>query len=150
MNWVYLTCEGIEAPPWGSRFVDICHKILNLMGIDNREVSLLLCNDERIQELNYRYRDIDRPTDVLSFGQGDNFPHDKESHSGFPFGDVVISLDTLMGQAEKYNVDPAEEAKRLLIHGLLHLGGMKHENKRSKMIRLQEKLLNKIKEETLF
>jgi len=81
------------------------------------QVSLLLCSDDLIRELNCVYRGKDSPTDVLSFPQNDPTL----------LGDVVISLDTAARQARELGCDLQDEVERLLVHGLLHLLGYDHE-----------------------
>lgn len=81
------------------------------------QVSLLLCGDDLIRELNSTYRGEDSPTDVLSFPQNDPIL----------LGDVIISLDTAARQAREFGCDLQDEVERLLIHGLLHLLGYDHQ-----------------------
>lgn len=88
------------------------------------EVSVLLTDDVEIQELNLEYRDLDEPTDVLSFplqeGEGAGIQPDM-------LGDVVISLEYAGRQAAGRGWDLGAELDFLLIHGLLHLLGHDHE-----------------------
>ena len=82
------------------------------------EISLLLCDDPFIQALNVQYRGLDKPTDVLSFGQG-------EAGESLPtvLGDIVISLPTAARQAEKAGWPLENEVILLAVHGGLHLLG---------------------------
>jgi probable rRNA maturation factor len=80
------------------------------------EVSVLFCDDPFIKELNARYRRVDRPTDVLSFRQGQPAPHEPE-----PLGDIVISLETVERHCSGERGDMRAEIKLLFCHGLLHL-----------------------------
>lgn len=99
--------------------------ILENQDIDNWDVSVLFCDDDFMQELNKNYRNIDAPTDVLSFEQGDSYT-DEEGNEFFCAGDIVISVETLEQNASKFNLPANEELKRLLVHGILHLDGMDH------------------------
>ncbi len=85
------------------------------------ELSVLLCDDPFIEQLNRSYRKKSGPTDVLSFGQ--DVP---EFHGARVLGDIVISLETV----ERYcGGDPAamrSEVRLLFCHGLLHLLGFEH------------------------
>jgi len=85
------------------------------------EVSLLLTDDKRIHELNKQYRNVDRPTDVLSFSQiaGGTPPR----CAAGPLGDIVISVETAVRQAEEMNKVFDDEMDLLAGHGLLHLLG---------------------------
>jgi probable rRNA maturation factor len=84
------------------------------------ELSVLLTTDRRIRGLNRRWRDIDRPTDVLSF------PLSEPPGNGPLLGDVVISLDTAVRRARRDGRRVREELDRYLAHGLLHLLGFDH------------------------
>ncbi len=96
--------------------------ILDCLGKDNLEISVLICNDEKIKTLNKAYRNIDAATDVLSFPQEDNFrDHDKNYA-----GDVVLSLETAKRQASETGEPLGHVVKHLLIHGFLHLIGFDH------------------------
>lgn len=89
---------------------------MSALGLQDPEVSILLTDDEGIRGLNKQYRDMDRPTDVLSFPLGDSYM----------LGDIVISLERVSAQAKDYRVTFDEELSRLLLHGLLHLLGYDH------------------------
>ena len=103
------------------------------------EVNLLLTSDEEIHRINLEYREIDRPTDVLSFPQVEyNAPADfswAEEHEIECFhpdsgelilGDIIISLDKVSEQAEKYNHGKRREYAFLIAHSMLHLLGYDH------------------------
>lgn len=99
------------------------------------ELSLVLCDDAHIQELNLEWRGVDAPTDVLSFEleDGDEGEVDEEGNSTAPqlpvnvLGDVVISLDTAARQAAERQYGLMDETRVLLVHGVLHLLGFDHE-----------------------
>ena len=96
------------------------------------ELSVLLCDDPTIHELNRTYRHIDRPTDVLAFAMQETMPTDANDPTptvAAPtdlLGDVVISVETARRQAKARNVPIVSEATFLLAHGLLHLLGYDH------------------------
>lgn len=83
------------------------------------EVSVALVDPDKIQELNLRYRHIDRPTDVLSFDLSDD---------GKISGEVVISPQVAMENAIGDADEGADEIESLLIHGLQHLLGYTHDH----------------------
>lgn len=93
---------------------------LAALGRGRAELSVLLTTDRRIRGLNRRWRDIDRPTDVLSF------PLSEPPGFGPLLGDVVISLDTAVRRARQDGRRVQEELDRYLAHGLLHLLGFDH------------------------
>lgn len=87
------------------------------------EISATLCGQKRIWALNKKYRNIDRPTDVLSFGQ-DRL----KAMADQPvfLGDIVISVKEAKKNAKKYRRSFEEEMEELLYHGLKHLLGYHH------------------------
>lgn len=110
---------------------------------EDRDFSLHFISDEEIRELNNEYRDIDSPTDILTFriNDGEEFPNMGEEEE---LGDIFISLESMKRNAEEFKASAAEEMRRLLLHGLLHLRGMDHKTNdfsSEEMLILQEKLL---------
>jgi probable rRNA maturation factor len=108
--------------------IDISKKIEKVMShLDclNEEVSILLTADGDIRELNQQFRDIDQPTDVLSFPQ--NAEEDPPTPGEIILGDIAVSLDTAQVQAKEHGLTFEEEIILLLIHGILHLLGYDHE-----------------------
>ena len=142
MNEVNVAVSDIEPPGWLPRLECICQTILGKLPVSGKEVSILLCSDLVISRLNRKYRQIDAPTDVLAFPQEDGetpgFSHDL-------LGDVVISVETLKRNSQTLQIPFEEEFFRLLIHGLLHLMGLEHEE----MLEKQEKIVNYVKKEKL-
>ena len=124
------------------RVENFISEVLNELNLKNWDISLLFCDDAFIQNLNKQYRDIDLPTDVLSFEQGDEY-FDDAGETRFMAGDIVISLDSLHFNAEEFNVEINEELKRLIVHGILHLNGMDHSDTspEQEMLKFQEELL---------
>ena len=128
------------------RVENFISEVLNELNLKNWDISLLFCDDAFIQNLNKQYRDIDSPTDVLSFEQGDEY-FDEAGETRFMAGDIVISLDSLRFNAEEFNVEINEELKRLIVHGILHLSGMDHSDNspEQEMLKFQEELLMQYK-----
>ena len=77
-------------------------------------VEIIVVNDATITDLNTRYLNHPRPTDVIAF------PLEEDVSRGIE-GEIYISSDTARRQSAEYGVRPVEEFARLLIHGLLHL-----------------------------
>ena len=118
---------GVRAPGGDDRaaLARFGEAALDVLGYGRAELSVLLCDDRFIRDLNLRFRGIDAPTDVLSFEQGD--PVLGEPVLGEPvLGDVVISLDTARRQARTAGKAEAAELRELLLHGILHLLGRDH------------------------
>ena len=129
--------------------------VLDELSVQACEISLLLCSDDFIRELNGRYRGKDEPTDVLSFSQNEGYDMGVPGQNGgiAPlFGDVVISFETVRRQAYVYSVSEEEELKRVVLHGILHLLGMDHQTngEEEPMLRKQEELLARLSGVRLF
>ena len=117
------------------------------------EVSVLLCDEAAMRDLNARYRGIEAPTDVLSFGQFEALPGDPSGgHWPAPSapvaGDVVIAVDVAGRQAALRGEPLERELCRLLVHGMLHLVGMDHADPPAEdepMLTLQERMLAELR-----
>lgn len=103
------------------------------------EVHVLITDDERIRDLNRRFRDVDRATDVLSFPDGDVLPSGRTL-----LGEIVISLPTARRQASELGHDEVRELSELILHGVLHLIGYDHENDRGQMNALELELREEV------
>ena len=99
------------------------------------EINVLITNDQGIQVINKASRDIDRPTDVLSFPMFElepgNPPEDWEEYLDpatdmCPLGDMCISLERAIAQAKEYGHSVRREVGYLTIHSMLHLLGYDH------------------------
>ena len=82
-------------------------------------ISVILVDDSKIQDLNQRYLNKNRPTDVMAFHLGE---------SGGLKGEVYISVERAKEQAGRYRVSFEDELSRLVIHGVLHLLGCDDES----------------------
>ena len=121
------------------------------------EISLLITDDEAIKELNGEFRHIDKSTDVLSFPMAEfetagDFTGMEEDVSlfdpdtgEFVLGDIVISMDHVIRQAEAYGHSRKRELAFLIAHSMLHLMGYDHmdEAEREEMETRQEEILSK-------
>ena len=104
------------------------------------EVSVTFTDDVHIRELNRRYRDIDKSTDVLSFPLGVNGEYDINHDTGAKLlGDIVISIDHAEAQAEEYGHSLQREIGFLTVHSMLHLLGYDHKNGGLEEVRMREK-----------
>ena len=90
------------------------------------EVSVTLTDNEGIHALNREYRNVDRPTDVLSFPLSDGEDYDTDGDAVL-LGDIVISLERAQTQAEEYGHSFEREVAFLTVHSMLHLLGYDHE-----------------------
>ena len=98
------------------------------------EVGYLFCDDEKILEVNREYLGHDYYTDIITFD------YDEGTEIN---GDIVISLDTVRSNAEKYGKTYDEELRRVIIHGILHLCGIndKGPGEREQMEAAEDKAL---------
>lgn len=79
------------------------------------DINYLFCTDEKMLEINNQYLSHDFYTDIITFDYSEG---NKIS------GDIVISLDTVRSNSQKYNTGLSEELHRVIIHGILHLCGI--------------------------
>lgn len=97
--------------------------------LDSAEVEVTFVDDNEIHELNKEFRNIDRSTDVLSFPLGENGVYDTNPATNAKMlGDVVISLEHAVAQAEEYGHTLQREVAFLTVHSMLHLLGYDHVN----------------------
>jgi probable rRNA maturation factor len=119
---------GEVSPKALERFVGVVCREARLRG----EVNVLLTNDRRMRELNRRFRQKDKTTDVLSF----------PSTNG---SDIAISVPMAKSSARQLGHGVADEIKILLLHGALHLKGHDHESDNGRMARIEKRLRKKLK-----
>lgn len=92
------------------------------------EVNVTFVDDVQIKELNVQYRNKDSSTDVLSFPMGESGKFDLDPDTGaYVLGDIVISLEHAVAQAEKYGHSMQREVGFLTVHSMLHIMGYDHE-----------------------
>ena len=91
--------------------------------LDNVEFNVIFVDINKIHEINKTYRNIDRPTDVISFALEDNLDIELDHRV---LGDIYICLEKAHEQAIEYNHSYLRELSFLMIHGLLHLLGYDH------------------------
>jgi probable rRNA maturation factor len=129
------------------RLIRAAEKSLQVEQFDkSAEISIVLMDDERIQELNREYRKADRPTDVLAFSQLEGEPA-KAPEDRVALGDVVVSIDTAERQAAEQGHALENELDLLIIHGVLHLLGYDDETEAdaAEMRRHEKRILDELK-----
>lgn len=118
-----------------------CHAVLvqeNFEG--SAEISVTFVDDEQIKELNKTHRSIDKATDVLSFPLGENGVYDINHETGAKMlGDIVISMERAVAQAEEYGHPLQREVAFLTVHSMLHLLGYDHVNGGLEAVHMREK-----------
>ena len=116
---------AVAEGPAAVEIEELCALALSSAGISEGHVAIQLVDEDRIRELNREFRDIDDPTDVLSFGVDE----DGDPAGPRELGDIVICPE---------HTDDLREA---VIHGALHLTGMDHETDDGEMLALQAELM---------
>lgn len=141
---------------WISRLEQLLQIAAEQEGLTEGEVSLTFVDDDEIHRLNREFRNIDRPTDVLSFAmleKGEDEPEivfevesedEQDPFSGM-LGDIIISTERAQAQSEEYGHSLEREIGFLFVHGFLHLIGYDHEDAEgeAEMTAKQEEVLQK-------
>ena len=140
MNKIYITNNAGISQEAKNIIKQAVNKTLEYMKITNPcEVSVLICSNDEIRELNKEYRDKDSVTDVLSFPQYDG------QAVGGAIGDIVVSGKKATEQAQEYGHSFEREIAFLTVHSMLHLLGMDHETSKQdeqEMFGLQDEILS--------
>ena len=119
-------------------FSQVAKKVLLGENRGTETLSLAFVNKEEIKKLNKKFRNKNKPTDVLSFDLGNDEY----------LGEIVICPEVVAENAKKYGVTKKKETMKVFVHGILHLCGYDHETSKKdaeEMEKLQEKYLSKIK-----
>jgi len=117
--------QALEGGPAALELEQLCALALSSAGIEDGHVAIEFVDEERSRELNLRWRGIDEPTDVLSFGVDE----DGDPAGPRELGDIVICPPR------------TEDLREAVIHGALHLTGMDHETDHGEMLALQAELM---------
>ncbi len=144
MSEIAARAMDIDEPSWLPEAREFAQSALDEIGAQDWLVSLIFCSDAFMQGLNREYRKLDEPTDVLSFPMGERTGNGSESQ--YLAGDIVISPAACERNCAEFGVDFREELGRLIVHGLLHLEGMDHEDEDPgrPMLRRQEEILGRL------
>jgi len=101
------------------------------------ELSVILVSREEIRKVNREYRNIDRATDVISFAFSDG---EGAEYAPYLLGDLIISPEIVKNHSEKYGVSIEHELSFMIVHGVLHLLGFDHIDKKEReLMREKEK-----------
>lgn len=118
-----------------------CHAVLEHEGfVGSAEVEVSLVDDPQIHAINLEQRQIDAPTDVLSFPLGEDGVYDVNPATGaYMLGDIVISMEKAQAQAQEYGHTFQREVGYLTVHSMLHLLGYDHVAGGLEAVRMREK-----------
>lgn len=117
-------------------------KIIKLAKIKNGDLSVALVGERKMRAINHQWREQNKVTDVLSFSLAE------EESKNIISGEIFICPSQIARQAEKNKESFHSELTRILVHGILHLLGYEHEQKKKDaelMFAKQEQLLKKLK-----
>lgn len=117
-----------------------CAAVLENQNFENAaEVTVTFVDDERIHELNKKFRNVDKSTDVLSFPLGENGEYDLNPETNaLQLGDIVISVEHAMKQSVEYGHSFEREMSYLTVHSMLHLLGFDHVNGGMEAVRMRD------------
>lgn len=124
-----------------------CFEIENLLD-KNLYINIVFTSPNKIHEINKKYRDVDRETDVLSFPMFEK--EELENYVAKPWkdilGDIIISIEQVKKQAEEYGHSFERELAYMMVHGFYHLMGEDHieENDKKIMREKEENVLNEL------
>ena len=146
---ILLESELEQDFPYGELLKNCIETALAEEGVDVPcEVDVLITDDEGIHQINLEQREVDRPTDVLSFPmfyfrpgkppKGDALDVDPETGL-LPLGDMVISYERAQAQAEEYGHSVQRELGYLAVHSVLHLLGYDHMDEGEEKRRMRER-----------
>lgn len=107
------TVRDALCPP-ARTLTELTVRVMNGENVTFLQVGIILADHEIVTDLNRRFLDHDRPTDVLSFRLNDEAPLE---------GEVYVDVETAAERCEEFGTTPADEILRYVVHGLLHLAG---------------------------
>lgn len=144
------TNENIDIKDYIEKIVKLALE-LNSISFENVCISISSASKEEINKLNLEYRNIDRPTDVLSFPifereeieEFKNVPEDKKLKE-VELGDIVLCMDIIYSQSIEYGTGIIREVLYMITHGVCHLLGYDHieADEKVEMRKLEEEILN--------
>ncbi len=119
---------------------DLVEFLIEEFKLEEAIFSIIIVDEKTIQEINKKYRGIDKVTDVISFALEDEKKFIAELRV---LGDVYICLEKAKNQALEYGHSLKRELSFLTVHGLLHLLGYEHEEDETEMFKVQKEVLEK-------
>ena len=124
----------VELPKVQELSCTVFDKVINeinpewLRGKKQVSINVALSNDEIIRQLNSEFRNLDKPTNVLSFANIDDEEFDAylQRNDEIELGDIIISLPTMLEQSDEQGISLHDHYVHILIHGILHILGYDH------------------------
>ena len=131
---IALAEKKVKSPVSVATLKTVAQKTCEVTGMHGGEISLVVCDDNFIADLNRVYRGKKGSTDVLSFPMGCNTDPNGEDSI---LGDIIISVPTAAVQAAELGNTIEEEFIFLFIHGLLHLLGYTHDHENDEKVMME-------------
>jgi len=149
---INVTIDGkLEECPSAGWLRNVVEQVLLTQGVGaDAELGLMITGQEKVRELNRRYRGVDKATDVLAFymksAEGETSPFVAPPDGMLHLGEVVISHPQAVAQAKEHHHPVAKELAILIIHGVLHLLGHDHGKvaQKREMAAKERSILNQI------
>lgn len=125
---VYLRKESLPPDIFFKQLTEVLNDLLVESSLGEGEINLIITGDDELERLNRQYRGKEGTTDVLSFPYLEPGMEEIQQGEEFAVGDIYISLDRALNQAEEAGTKVEMEIALLAIHGLLHLAGYEHDS----------------------
>ena len=109
---------------WKNTEINTVRNVLKVSNVRKIGLTIRLSNDKDVKAFNYKWKGINKPTNILSFANSNS---DFNSENKFIYlGDIIISYDTLLKEIKYKKIDFQDHLSHILIHGILHLKGYTH------------------------
>mgnify|MGYP002719525179 FL=1 len=147
MGLIDIIDEEVKVSPDHKTLIEmVIQKAMDVESVEDAEVSIVIVNEETIQQINAEYRNKNQVTDVISFALNDDEDEPVSEEMGNMLGDIIICYEVAEQQANDYNHTIERELGFLALHGFLHLLGYDHMNEEDehKMNQKQEEILNEL------
>ena len=113
---------NIFEPRWTRKSTSMARKVLKVCNLRRKGISIIFSNDEQVKKLNFQWKNKNKPTNVLSFPNIENFS--KNIKSSYYLGDIIYIRNPKRNEARKNLF--SSHMSHLLVHGILHLQGYNH------------------------
>ena len=127
---------------WKTIEINTVRKVLKVTKVKRNGLTIRLSNDKEVKAFNFKWKGVNKPTNVLSFLNNDKV-FSFENNMIY-LGDIIISYDTLLKEVRVRKINFQDHLSHILIHGILHLQGHTHYKEQdTRLMRNEEKRLLK-------
>ncbi len=130
----YLTTNRPFPETFSGQLTEALDWLLEEYNLAGGEVGVILADDKYLNDLNQKYKNKDKPTDVLSFCYLEPGNEHNDGAREFAVGDIYISVERALEQADQAGHSPEKELFLLAVHGMLHLLGYDHSEENAKLL----------------